>query len=447
MKYYNKKFLILGFSKSGRAVVNYLLDNGAECLFFEELKSEQIDKTIEQAVKRGAVRINRDITDDELLTIDACIISPGIPINHYMAVRIKKLGITIMGELEFGYQSLAPFFIAVTGTNGKTTTVSLIDKILDTSGENHVLVGNVGRPLTSEIQKISKETVCITEVSSFQLESVSKFTSNIACVLNIKPDHLERHYSMQNYVFLKKRILANQSPLDYSILNYDDKVVKEFESQTKGKIIWVSVKEKVNGAYLYNGQLFYQNESIIDVKELTLLGEHNVYNVLFAIAVAKIIGIENSVILTALKQFKGVRHRIELCSEYNGIKFFNDSKSTNTASTISAISAMKSPTILILGGSEKGESYDELFNVIKDKSVKHVVITGASRFNMIGCAQRAGLSNVTLTAQFDDAIKIAKMFAVEGDSVLLSPACASFDCFSGFEERGERFVKLVGDGD
>lgn len=438
-----QKFLVLGVSKSGYSASKYLLIHGAVCYIYEELKTKKIDDAINELTSLGAVRIYADVTDVVFNEIDVVVISPGVPINHEIAIRAKKTGKKIISELEFGFSVMQPTIIGVTGTNGKTTTVSLIDAVLEEAKLKHALMGNVGVPVSSQTDKIDTDTVCVAEVSSFQLESVRTLCPHIACVLNISPDHLERHYSMENYIFLKKRLLKNQSESEYAVLNYDDETVKQFALEIKSKCYWVSVKEKVAGAYLSDGKLFYKDEYVIDENDLTLTGKHNVYNVLFAICVCRLMGIDTENIRAAIKSFKGVKHRTELIAEIRGVKYVNDSKATNTFSTVSALETLKNPTVLILGGSEKGEKYDKLFECIKRTPVKHVVLTGASRLNMFECAEKSGMSDVTVTPNFSCAVKIASMYAVEGDTVLLSPACASFDVFNGFEERGNAFVKEV----
>ena len=438
-----QKFLVLGVSKSGYAVAKHILTNGGSCYFFEELTSPKIEKAVKELTELGGIRLFSDKVDKVLLHIDVLIISPGVPINHELAVKAKNLGKRIIGELEFGVLQFQPPIIAITGTNGKTTTATLVESILNQNKTDCLLVGNVGVPITGKISDAKKDTVCVAEVSSFQLESVFSFCPHISCVLNIAPDHLERHYSMENYIYLKKRIFKNQRESEYTVLNFDDKTVREFSGEVKARIVYVSTKEKVDGGYLSEGKLYCFDQYVMDEKDLKLKGEHNVYNALFSIVVSKLMGIENDVIREALKNFKGVRHRMELIAQKEGISFYNDSKATNTASTVSAIQGLSAPTILILGGSEKGETYELLFEKIKSSYVKHVVLTGASRFNMLNSAGKTGYANVTVTPDFKCAVKFAKLLAQEGDNVLLSPACASFDCFSGFEERGDFFKSVV----
>ncbi len=441
----SQKFLVLGASKSGFAVAKDILEAGGDCSVLEELNTEKARSAINNLSKLGVKCLDRATADQKLSSFDVLVLSPGVPINHDIAVKAKSLGIRIIGEMEYGFLRFIPPIVAVTGTNGKTTTVSLISSILSEAGVENQLVGNVGTPITSSLSKINTSTVCVTEISSFQLESVHAFLPHIACVLNITPDHLERHYTMGNYIFLKKRLVKNLRESEFAVLNFDDQTVKGFYTETKAKVVWVSVNEKVDGAYRINGNLYFSEQLIISESELQIKGEHNVYDALFAIACAKILGVKNQDISNGLKNFRGVKHRIELVRRINGVDFYNDSKATNTASTISAIKAMDKPIVLILGGSEKGEDYFELFKTVKNSNIKHVVLTGASRYNMLDVAGKLGVENVTLTSDFNCSIKIANMFAEGGDCVLLSPACASFDSFNGYEERGDAYIRLVGE--
>ena len=439
----NQNFLVLGVSKSGFAVANFILSKGGRCFIFEELSSPKIDNAIASLVELGATRITKQNLDKELSQMDVVVVSPGVPINHEVTVKAKTLGIRIVGELEFAYLQFLPTIVAITGTNGKTTTATLIDAILNKNENKALLVGNVGVPLTNKICDADADSICVAEVSSFQLETVSTFCPHISCLLNIAPDHLERHYTMENYIFLKKRVFKNQKESEYAVLNYDDEVVKKFSSEVKAKTKYVSLKQRVDGAYRIDNKLFYNDEFVINQESLALKGEHNVYNTLFAICACKLLGVSNQSIVEGLMTFKGVKHRMELIANINGVEFYNDSKATNTASTISAVENITKPAILILGGSDKGENYSALFEKIKSSSVRHVIIMGATRLKMFESAISAGYNNVTLTYDFETAVKIAKMIATDGECVLLSPACASFDSFSCFEERGDRFRQIV----
>lgn len=436
-------FFVLGVSKSGYSAAKLILESGGECYIYEQLKSEKIAAAVSELTALGAKSVNAENMEEAVIGSDVLVISPGVPINHPVAIRFKEEGKRIVGEAEFGFSIFNPPVVAVTGTNGKTTTVTLIDAMLKQANIRAELVGNIGVPVTSKVNECDKNTVLIAEISSFQLESISDFKPHIACVLNISPDHLERHYTMENYIFLKKRLLKNLKESEYAVLNYDDQTVRAFAEETRAEVVWVSVKEKVSGAYVAGGGIYFDDEYIADLKSLSLSGEHNLYNSLFAAACGKLMGADNESIAYTLKNFKGVRHRMELIAEKGGVKYYDDSKSTNTASAITAIRAMTRPVVLILGGSEKGEKYEALFEAIKESAVKHTVITGAARFNMFEAAGKCGVADVTVTGDFASAVKIADMFAEEGEAVLLSPACASFDCFGDFEERGRAFAELV----
>ena len=443
MYIFNQSFLILGVSKSGSAVANYLVSNGVKCYIYEEFKTEKTVENIKTLCLKGAILVEKEDVESIIKRIDVLVISPGIAINHPVAILARNHKKRIIGEFEFGLSRFTPPIIAVTGTNGKTTTVSLLNSIFESAKIDKALVGNVGTPLTGEINSLNKNTVLISEVSSFQLESMTSFCPHVSCILNVAPDHLERHYTFDNYVFLKKKIFRNQTLSEYVVLNFDDSLVKSFSSEARAKVVAVSVKNEVYGAYIKEGKVFCFGEEILDVNDINLTGEHNLYNVLFSVAVAKIFGIDNASILSGIKNFKGVSHRQEIVGEYNGVKYVNDSKATNTASTINAINSQKGSIILIVGGSEKGESYDELFKQIKNSNVIHTIITGASRFNMIRSAEFIGYNDFSVTSDFSFAIKMANLMAKSGDVVLLSPATASFDCFKNFEERGEKFRNEV----
>lgn len=436
-------YLVLGISKSGFAAANYILHTGGKCKIYEETNSDRVKEKISLLTEKGAVDVTKNETDAIMSGVDVVVLSPGIPINHKVAVEAKRQNIRIISEFEFGFESLFPRTVAVTGTNGKTTTVSLISHILKCADVKTSVVGNIGYPITEKIEEIKSADVCVAEVSSFQLESIYKFAPHIACVLNVSPDHLERHYNMENYIFLKKRLVKNLTQSEYAVLNFDDKTVAEFADETSGKIIPVSTLQNYGGAFMQGDKLYYKNREIIRTNEIPLTGKHNIYNTLFAIAVCSLLGVDTGTIKDGIKSFKGVKHRTEVVLEKNGIKYINDSKATNTASTITALSSMTQPTVLILGGSEKGEVYDELFKTIKSAPVRHVVITGASRINMLESAGKVGVGDLTVVKNFDDAVRIARKIACEGDAVLLSPACASFDSFSNYEERGDRFTRLA----
>ena len=442
MYFKRQKFVVFGLSRSGVAVAEYLLKNGAKTYLYEELDSPKITENINVLVSKGCEYIPKGEIQTVARVADVLVLSPGVPVNHPVAVECRKQGKRITGEFELGTQYLKNPVIAITGTNGKTTTCNMVAEILNQAHVESVLAGNIGSPITAELENAG-DKIIIAEVSSFQLETVNMFTPHIACVLNIAPDHLDRHYTMENYVFLKKRILKNLRESEFAVLNYDDETIRTFAENCKAKIIWFSSKEAVSGAYLEGNAVYYNGDFICDLSLVNMTGAHSVENVLASVAIAHVLGVDRLAISNALANFKGVRHRNEFVKNVDGINFYNDSKGTNTAAALSAAQSMKVPTIMILGGKDKGEDYTFLFEKLKSTAVTGVVLVGESRYKMLQSASDAGYNNVTLTSNFKDAVKIAKMLAEKGGNVLLSPATSSYDMFGSFEERGEYFCQAV----
>lgn len=436
-----QSFLIVGMSKSGVSATLFLLERGAKCYIFEELSTPKIQENISKLVDKGAIKTSRKDVEGVLETIDVVVLSPGVPINHFVPIKAKELGKKITGELELGLSQFPYPYVAITGTNGKTTTVSMVDYTLKTGGYASKALGNIGVPVTSV--SLEKTDIPIVEVSSFQLETVSLLCPHISAILNLSSDHLERHYTMENYVFLKKRLLKNLTESEIAVLNYDDLTVRSFADDVKAKVFWFSLTEKVNGGYLDGKTLCFKGEKIINITDLKLTGECNLMNALATIVICKLLGCSNETIANALTTFKGVKHRVETVAEVDGVTYVNDSKATNTEACINAVKQMVNPTILILGGRGKGESYDKLFDFLKKSVVKEVVLVGEERFKMLSSAIKAGFNGVSMVANFSLGVKIATQMAKTGDTVLLSPACASFDEFSSYAERGECFCKVV----
>ncbi|MBO5926755.1 MAG: UDP-N-acetylmuramoyl-L-alanine--D-glutamate ligase [Clostridia bacterium] len=435
-------FLVIGLKKSGFSISKLLLERGAKVYIYDDNVSEVVSKNIKELTTFGGIFVDNPI--EILNLIDVLVLSPAVPIDNEIALLARKLQKRIVGELELASYFINSPVVAVTGTNGKTTVSSIISHVLKCANVNNVLVGNVGTPLSSKVSEIDENTVCVTEVSSYQLETVNRFCPHIAVILNVTPDHLERHYNMSNYLYLKGKILLNLKESEYAVLNYDDENVLNFTEKTKAKILWFSVKEKVNGAYLKDGFLNYDNQPIISVNELNILGIHNVENCLASICALKLLGIDNLIIKEGLKSFVGVKHRIQPIKTVNGVTFYIDSKSTNPDATVKAINTVKESTVLFLGGYEKGFSYNELMKEIKkSNNIIGVVITGMSAKTMYDSAISNGVENVSVISDFILAVKYAYGLASSGDAVLLSPATSSFDNFSDFEERGDKFIEIV----
>lgn len=435
-------FFVLGISKSGRAAAEFLLKRKANVYIYDDLESERIETTIKELEKLGAKRVEKARVSGMYEICDVLVLSPGIPIDHPLAVAFKRSGRAVVGETELAARYMRCPVVAVTGTNGKTTAVSMLEKILSSSGVRAQACGNAGSPMI-DYADFRENEIAVAEISSFQLETLGSLCPHIGVVLNITEDHLNRHYNMENYIFLKAKLLKNSTESEYAVLNYDDAIVRSFAEKTKARVVWFSSREKVNGAYTENGNLCFSGETIMPVNELSLVGAHNVQNALAAICAAKLLGVDAETIAGALSSFKGVRHRLEFAGEVDGVKYINDSKGTNVDATLKAISCMKEQTVLLLGGKDKGYDYDKLFAALRSSTVAGAILYGENRFRLFECAARRGYFKVSLCAGFRHAVRLAKMTAKAGQTVLLSPASASFDEFAGFEERGDEFVACV----
>lgn len=438
----NQSFLVLGLSRSGVAAAEFLLSEGAETYVFDDVRGGAVEKAVQSLTEKGAKTVNESLLPELINRCHALVLSPGIPVDHPLAVAFKRAGKAVIGETELAARYLKCCVLAVTGTNGKTTTVSMLAEMLAAGGIKAKVCGNIGVPMLS-CRNLAERDVAVAEISSFQLETLSSLKPHIAAVLNISEDHLNRHYNMENYVYLKSRLLKNQQETEYAVLNYDDSVVRGFAEKTRAKVVWFSRKERVDGAYIENSSLFFRGEEIVKIKELALREAHNIENALAALACAKLMKINNEAVAKALKTFKGAPHRIETAGVVDGVTYIDDSKGTNVDSAVHAAQCMKNETVLLLGGKDKGYEYAPLFEALKQTKVVRCVIYGENAFKILESAAKTGYKNVTLTEKFDYAVKIARLLAARGQTVLLSPASASFDEFQSYEERGDRFVSVV----
>ena len=435
-------FFVLGLSRSGKAAAEFLLTRGATVYVYDDLTNERIEQTIKDLQQKGAKRIRREDLPTMSEICDALVISPGIPVDHPLALAFKRVGRAVIGETELAARYIKSNLIAVTGTNGKTTTVSMLAEVLQKGGLSAYACGNIGAPLI-EFSTLPETSVAVAEISSFQLETLNSLRPHVALVLNITEDHLNRHYNMENYVFLKAKLLKNLSAAEYAVLNYDDEIVRSFAEKTKAQVLYFSVRERVKGAFYEQGNLYFGKEKIMSAGELPSEGLHNVQNALAVIAAAKIMGVKTADIVDALTNFKGIKHRIELVREVNGVQYVNDSKGTNVDATLKAIATMKRETVLLLGGQNKGYDYGKLFAGLQTSKVVHTVLYGENRFALLKSARAYDFNALTVCEDFDFAVRVAAMLVKKGQAVLLSPASASFDAFAGYEERGDRFVEIV----
>lgn len=434
-------FFVLGLSRSGCSATEFLLARKSLVYIYDEGNGERLEQTIKEMVQKGAKSLHREDLSRACEVCDVLVLSPGIPIDHPIAIAFRRKGKGVIGETELAARYLKNTMIAVTGTNGKTTVVSMLTDVLNRGGLTAKSCGNIGLPMI-ECHDMA-EQVAVAEISSFQLETLKSLQPHVAVILNVSEDHLNRHYNMENYIFLKGKLLKNCTESEFVVLNYDDAVVRSFAEKTKAQTLYFSVRERVKGAFYEEGNLYFGKERIMSADDLPTGGLHNVQNALAVIAVAKIMGIKTSDIVAALTDFKGVKHRIEQVAEVNGVTYIDDSKGTNVDATIKAIAAMKKETILLLGGKNKGYRYDALFAALNNSKVVHTILYGENRYVLLKAAKEQNFMSVTLCDNFDFAVRVAALRAKSGQAVLLSPASASFDEFSGYEERGERFLEIV----
>lgn len=443
MLYSGQTFLVAGLSRSGIAASEYLLSRGAKVYCFDDVEDGSVAQTARELGAKGCVIVHREELELRQQECDILVLSPGIPVDHPLPVSFRRAGKRIIGEMELGALNLHADAVAITGTNGKTTTVTMLDGIFKAAGKKSIACGNIGKPLSSCVKELGEDGLAVIEVSSFQLETLYSLRPHVAVVLNITEDHLNRHYNMENYIYLKSRILKNCAESEYAVLNHDDPIVRGFAEKTKARPVWFSLREPVEGGYVSDGCFCYMGEKLFPVADLPLDGEHNIANALAAICAAKLFSVPNETIAAALKTFRGVAHRLQRIGELDGVTFIDDSKATNVDSAMKAVKSVRGESILLVGGKDKGYSYEPLFDAIKNSGVIHTVIYGENAFRILGAALKKGYTAVTLCRPFDVAVRVAYLTAKKGQNVLLSPASASFDSFKNYEERGERFREML----
>ena len=443
MLFEKQTFLVAGLSRSGVSAAEYLISRGANVYVYDDVDDDNVTAAALKLSEIGCKVLKKDELTERISQCDVLVLSPGIPVDHPLPVAFRKEGKRIIGETELGALAVRCPVVAVTGTNGKTTTVSMLESIFRTAGKNAIACANIGRPLTSCYKELGENGIAVAEISSFQLETLYSLRPHVAVVLNITEDHLNRHYNMENYVYLKSRIFKNSAESEYVVLNYDDPIVRGFAEKTRANVVWFSLRERVEGGYIADGSFYFNGERLFSESELPLDGEHNRANALAAICAAKIMGVGNASVVAALKAFRGVKHRLQKIGELGGVTFIDDSKATNVDSAIKAIYSVKGESVVLLGGKDKGYSYEPLFEAIKNSGVVHAVIYGENSFRILNAALKQGFTAVTLCRPFDMAVRVAYLTAKRGQNVLLSPASASFDAFKSYEERGNRFAEMV----
>jgi len=444
----SQKILVAGSGKSGIAASRMILKTGDEAVLYDSNDALKKDELLSQFGETDKISvILGELKKEDLKDISICVISPGIGLDAPFVSVLKEENIPVWSEIQLAYHHAKGKLAAITGTNGKTTTTALTGEIMKAFYEHVYVVGNIGIPYTQEALKTTEDSVTVAEVSSFQLETITDFHPDVSAILNITPDHLNRHKTMECYIKVKESITVNQTEKDCCVLNYDDLVLREFGESMKPRAIYFSSRNSLDEGYCIDGDVIIRNhgknrEEIVNINELNLLGRHNHENVMAAIAIASELNVPLEVIKKAVCEFQAVEHRIEFVAEKAGVKYYNDSKGTNPDAAIQAVKAMPGPTILIAGGYDKNSEYDEWIESF-DGKVKHMVLLGQTREKIAECAAKHGFTNVMYAEDMQEAVKVCASYANIGDYVLLSPACASWGMFRCYEERGEIFKECV----
>lgn len=441
--YQNKKVLVLGLAKSGLRAAKLLHKLGAHVTVNDVKKYEASDE-VRDLEKLGIELILGEHPEQllEQKEIEIIVKNPGIPYSNPIVQKALAMNIPIITEIELAYQICEAEIIAITGSNGKTTTTTLIYEMLKADGKKPLLAGNIGNVACEVVQEATKDHLIVMEVSSFQLLGTIHFRPAVAVLLNIFNAHLDYHGTREEYMKAKEKIFANQDENSVAVINADDQDVLRLSKQSKGKKVYFSTKKQdMKGAYLKEDAVYYNDEKIIDVKDIALVGKHNVENILASICAVKAKQVGNDAIRKVLTTFTGVKHRLQFVMEIKGRKFYNDSKATNILATTKALEAFSSPVILLAGGLDRGNEFDELEPFLK--RVKAVITFGQTAEKIERAARNAGIEKIERVDNVEQAAFAAFRLSEKGDVILLSPACASWDQYKTFEERGDIFINAV----
>ena len=443
-----KRVLIVGLGNSGKAAVQAMVKLGAVVSVQDNKTEEDIDPQLLTFLKDKSVKCYLGCQPEDMSSFDMMILSPGVSPELDFIKTARDSGVEITGELEIAYRIGNGRYVAITGTNGKTTTTTLVGEIYKAADKKTYVVGNIGVAVISKALTAEEDSWLITETSSFQLETIKDFRPQVSAILNLTPDHMDRHKTMENYGNAKAQVFINQTPDQYCVMNYDDKECFKLSEKCNARIVPFSRLEELDfGAYVKDDTLVIKNEDgevveICRADELKIPGSHNLENALAAAAIAYFGGINPDIIAKVLRQFNGVEHRIELCNEIDGVRFVNDSKGTNPDAAIKAIEAMKENIILIAGGYDKNSSFDEFAEAF-DGRVKALILLGKTASKIKAAAENAGFTNTVILKDMEACVREAYRIAEPGDVVLLSPACASWDMYTSFEQRGRHFKSCV----
>lgn len=457
MEFHNKKVLVIGSGISGVGAVSLLQDFGADIVFYDssdKLTPEDLQGRLASHLREGAAVhcITGKLPESVENEIEIAVPSPGVPLDIPLLLRLRERKIPILGEIELAFLMEKGKVAAITGTNGKTTTTTLVGEIMKAQlgREKVFVVGNIGNPYTLEVVHTAQDTVTVGELSSFQLETVHSFKPQVSAILNITPDHLNRHHTMEAYAAAKESVTCNQDKDNICVLNAENAYTAEFAKRCPARVVLFSSKRPLKEGYYLDGDKIKKSvegvsEELLDIhKDMTLVGICNVENVMAAIAIAEGMGVPMQTILTVVKRFRAVEHRIEFVATKNGVDYYNDSKGTNPDAAIQGIMAMCKPTVLIGGGYDKGSEFDEWIEAF-DNKVKYLVLIGQTREKIAECAIKHGFDRecIRFADTYEACLRLCTELAQEGDAVLLSPACASWGMFPNYEVRGQQFKEYV----
>jgi len=444
MELKGKRVLVIGLARTGLATAKFCANRGATVTGTDARSAEELGERMANLRAAGVIFKFTERSEDILQGQELVIPSPGVPADAPLLQSASQRAIPVWSEIELAFRFLQGTLIGITGSNGKTTTTALIEHILRHAGFATLLAGNIGTPLISRVDDSNERTVTVAEVSSFQLELIETFRPNIAALLNITPDHLDRHKTLSAYAAAKARIFENQTANDFAILNADDSESAKYAPAGPG-VFWFSRKKNVDrGAFVRDEVIIFRrdgkDEAILNGDEIPLPGAHNLENVVAAALAARLAGAQPSQIAAAIRSFAGVEHRIEFVTEIHGVRFYNDSKATNVDATLKALEAFPGKIVVILGGKDKDSDYTLLRNALRERAILALLIGSAA-----GKIERQidGCVAVQQVGTLDNAVQAAMQAAHAGDVVLLSPACASFDQFQNYEHRGRVFKELV----
>lgn len=446
-----EKCLVVGSGVSGIGAVGLLEHCGAGVVLYDSNEKLTEEKLRERLPEGSSARcIAGELPEEVKRETQTVVLSPGVPVDIPLVEELRSHGAGIIGEIELGYRLEKGRVAAITGTNGKTTTTTLVGEIMRAwLGQERVfVVGNIGNPYTSECLKTSADTVTVGEISSFQLETIETFHPAVSAILNITPDHLNRHHTMEAYVAAKESIARNQVQSDVCVLNYENAYTRDFGQRCPAGVVFFSSARELENGYFLRGDKIVRSmngrqEELLDIhRDMNLVGMCNVENVMAAIAIAEGMGVPMETTLAVIRGFRAVEHRIEFVATKRGVDYYNDSKGTNPDAAIQGIRAMSRPTVLIGGGYDKQSEYDEWIESF-DGKVKWLVLIGQTREKIADCARRHGFDRIRFADSYEECLRLCTALAKPGDAVLLSPACASWGMFPNYEVRGEQFKEYV----